>query len=212
LSGRLWAGDRGGIEAAAAAIGTGAVIGFPTDTVFGIACSATLPAAVASLCRIKGRPATQPLVLMAAGWEQLAAYAVPSPAAAELARRFWPGPLTLIVAAKRPGRVLGGGGTVGVRLPAHPIALQLLELTGPLATTSANRHGQPPADDAAAALAHLPELIGAIADGHPVPAGRRPSSILDLTRDPPVLIREGALSAIELGVPLASRRSASRRD
>jgi L-threonylcarbamoyladenylate synthase len=212
LSGRLWTGDRGGIEAAAVAIGAGAVIGFPTDTVFGIACSAALPESIASLCRIKGRPATQPLVLMADGWEQLAAYAVPSPAAAELARRFWPGPLTLIVAAKQPGRALGGGATVGVRIPAHPIALQLLELTGPLATSSANRHGRPPADAAAAALAHLPELIGAIADGHPVPAGRRPSSILDLTRDPPVLIREGALSAIELGVPLASRRSASRRD
>jgi tRNA threonylcarbamoyl adenosine modification protein (Sua5/YciO/YrdC/YwlC family) len=212
LSGRLWTGDRQGIEAASAAIGNGAVIAFPTDTVFGIACSATAPESIASLCRIKARSVSQPLVLMAAGWEQLADYMVPSPAAAELARRFWPGPLTLIVAAKQPGEALGGVATVGVRIPAHPIALELLERTGPLATTSANRHGRPPADDAATALAQLPELAGAIADDHPARGGRRPSSILDLTRDPPVLIREGAVSASELGVPLASPRSASRRD
>jgi tRNA threonylcarbamoyl adenosine modification protein (Sua5/YciO/YrdC/YwlC family) len=212
VSGQLWRGDPDGVEKAARALRGGHSIGFPTDTVYGLACSAASQAAIARLGEIKGRSASQPLILMAAAKADLAGFVTWPEAASELIDRFWPGPLTLIVGARSPAGFLGGRGTVGVRIPAHTIALSLLRRTGPLATTSANRHGEEPAADAISALRLLPGLRGALEDLRQGTEPGAPSSILDLTRDQPVLLREGRLSARELGVSAPAQDPGIRRD
>jgi L-threonylcarbamoyladenylate synthase len=212
LKSELWLDDPDGIKLAAAAVATGAVIGFPTDTVYGIGCAASNPDAIRRLAELKQRPTSQPLILMAATKEEMEKFVRWPSRALDLIQRFWPGPLTLIVEAQPIAPGLGGGATVGVRVPAHPTTLRLLRRTGPLATSSANRHGQEPAVDARSAVRQLPGLAGALED----PDGRQvhgaASSILDLTRDPPVLIREGRLSARELGVPVPEQEPGLRRD
>ncbi|MGB6771934.1 MAG: L-threonylcarbamoyladenylate synthase [Candidatus Dormiibacterota bacterium] len=212
MSGELWTDDPVDIELAAAAIAAGEVVGFPTDTVFGIGCSATSPDAIARLAEIKQRPPSQPLILMTAEWEEMAPFVRWPPRARDLIESFWPGPLTLIVRSQPTAAGLGGGDTVAVRIPAHPTALRLLRRSGPLATSSANPHGQEPAVDAGSALNQLPGLAGALADPDGPRVGAAASSILDLTRDPPVLIREGRLSARELGVPVPEQEPGLRRD
>ncbi|HET9092699.1 MAG TPA: L-threonylcarbamoyladenylate synthase, partial [Acidimicrobiales bacterium] len=120
----------------------------------------------------------------------------------ERARRliasFWPGPLTLVL-RRRPGVVLHLGGdetTVGLRCPGQPIARRLLERTGPLAVTSANRHGEPPATTAEALAAVLGDAVAVVVDGGT--CGGAPSSVLSLVGPEPVLLREGALSPADL--------------
>jgi L-threonylcarbamoyladenylate synthase len=212
LSGELWADDAKSIGLAAAAVAAGEVVGFPTDTVFGIGCAASKPDAITRLAEIKQRPPSQPMILMTATWEEMADFVRWPPRAHDLIRRFWPGPLTLIVEAQPIAAALGSAATVAVRVPAHPTAIRLLQRTGPLATSSANRHGQEPAVDARSALSQLPGLAGALW-GPDMPRVRgTASSILDLSRDPPVLIREGRLSARELGVPVPEQESGLRRD
>lgn len=212
MSGELWADDPEDIELAAAAVAAGEVVGFPTDTVFGIGCSANKPDAIARLAAIKLRRPSQPLILMTAEWGEMAAFVRWPSRARDLIQSFWPGPLTLIVEAQPIAAVLGGGETVAVRIPAHPTALRLLRRVGPLATSSANPHGRAPAVDASTALKQLPGLAGALADPDGPRVGGTASSILDLTRDPPVLIREGRLSARELGVPVPEQEPGLRRD
>jgi tRNA threonylcarbamoyl adenosine modification protein (Sua5/YciO/YrdC/YwlC family) len=212
LSGELWPDDPEGIERTAAAVAVGYVVGFPTDTVFGVGCAAVKPDAIARLAEIKERPPSQPLILMTAGWEEMGDFVRWPSSARGLIQRFWPGPLTLIVEAQPIAAGLGGGATVGVRIPGHPTTLRLLRRTGPLATSSANRHGQEPAVDARSALGQLPGLAGALEDPDGPQVRGAASSILDLTRDPPVLIREGRLSARELGVPVPEQEPGLRRD
>lgn len=212
MSGQLWRADPAGFEQAVRALEADHSIGFPTDTVYGLACSAASEAAIARLCEVKGRSASQPLILMAAATVDLEGYVSWPAAATKLIDRFWPGPLTLIVEARPRAALLGGQGTVGVRIPSHSVALNLLRRTGPLATTSANRHGEEPAADAISALRLLPGLQGALEDPRPATEPGAPSSILDLTRDQPVLLREGRLSARELGVSAPAQDPGIRRD
>ncbi|MGH7697170.1 MAG: L-threonylcarbamoyladenylate synthase [Candidatus Dormibacteria bacterium] len=207
-----WASDAQGLGAATAALARGEVVGFPTDTVYGLAASARDRGACRRLSAIKGRSGSQPLILMAATLEAMAGFVVWSPAALDFAQRFWPGPLTLVLVAGPLGGSLGGGATLGVRIPDHPIARRLLEQGGPLATSSANRHQLAPAADAEAALRDLPGLGGALADPAPARLGAAPSSILDLTQEQPVLLREGALSAAQLGISATEKLPGSRRD
>ncbi|HUY60369.1 MAG TPA: Sua5/YciO/YrdC/YwlC family protein [Candidatus Dormibacteraeota bacterium] len=204
-----WPATAAGIAAAASALRQGAVIAFPTDTVYGLAVAVGTATPAARLAAVKGRPLDQPAVLMTAGPAALQGYVRWTATGRTLARRHWPGPLTLILPAGPLAAGLGGAGSIGVRVPAAAVARRLLAAAGPCATTSANRHGDPPAPDAEAALAALPEIAGALDDRRPsgpgrgrarVPEPSRPSSILDCTRDPPVLIRVGALSAHELGL------------
>jgi len=212
MSVAIWAPNATGVAAAASAVAGGGVIGFPTDTVYGLAAAADQPDAVLAISRIKGRPDSQPLILMAASLDRVAEYAILEPLAVGLAQRFWPGPLTLILPSRPGANSLGGKGTLGVRIPAHGVALDLLAMAGPLATTSANRHGSPPAADAASAVAELAGLAGALADRPGASGGREPSSILDLSQEVPVLLRAGRLGARELGIPLIEDGSGSRRD
>ncbi len=208
----LWPAGSAGVAAAARALHGGGVVAFPTDTVFGLAARADLPAAVRRIPELKGRSPSQPLILMAAGLEELDPFCELDETARELAGRFWPGPLTLILPARPPGLALGGAGTVGVRIPRHPLALELLAAAGPLATTSANRHGRPPVPDAATAISEIPGLAGALSAPAQAPPGSEASSILDLTREAPTLVRRGPLGPQELAMPGLEDLSGARRD
>ena len=184
--------DRDGLTRAAQLLRGGGVVAFPTDTVYGLGADAADDLAQRRIFQIKGRPVGMPLILIAAAESQLAGWVHVDSRAEEIIRRWWPGPLTVILHAK-------GGGTLGVRIPNHEIALELLRASGPLMTTSANLHGKDPAMTAGEA-AELPGLT-AILDGGPAPGGAA-STVLDLTGPEPHILREGAISAqVLLGPP-----------
>lgn len=179
---------RSGLTRAAQLIRSGGVIAFPTDTVYGLGAAADDEIAIKRVYRIKGRPAGLPLILMVAAESQLEGWVHLDSRAEALIRRWWPGPLTLILHAQ-------DGATLGVRIPKHQVALELLRATGPLMTTSANLHGKEPAMTAAEAGA-LPGVI-AVLDGGAAPGGTA-STVLDLTGQEPHVLREGAISTPEL--------------
>jgi L-threonylcarbamoyladenylate synthase len=180
--------DAEGIERAAQLLRAGWVIAFPTDTVYGLGADASNDIAQRLIYRIKGRPVGLPLILMAADSTQLATWVHIDSRAEEISMRWWPGPLTLILHAV-------GGGTLGVRIPRHDVALRLLRAAGPLMTTSANLHGQDPAMTAEEAV-QLTGLAGVLDDG-PAPGGT-PSTVLDLTGPDPHILRVGAITSAEL--------------
>jgi tRNA threonylcarbamoyl adenosine modification protein (Sua5/YciO/YrdC/YwlC family) len=143
--------DPASIERVVAALRDGSVVAVPTDTVYGLAVDPWQPAAVAQLFAVKERPTTVPLPVLVAGWEQVDSLAGRlEPAAAQLVDRYWPGPLTLVV-PRVDSFVADLGGppsaraTVGLRWPDHPAMAALCAALGPLAVTSANRHGAAPA-------------------------------------------------------------------
>ncbi len=174
----------GALDAAAAALENGEAIVLPTDTVYGVAC---LPGHEDLLYALKDRPAAVPIAVLVASAEQAeAAAGQPLPAEAQrLAARFWPGPLTLVV----PGP---GGGTIGVRCPNYPFVLRLAARVGPIATTSANRHGAPtPATAAEAAEALAGPGPSLVLDGGP--CGAVASTVVDVSATTPRVLREGAL-------------------
>jgi L-threonylcarbamoyladenylate synthase len=174
------------VTEAAAAIRAGGVVAFPTDTVYGLA---VLPGGQAKIHEIKGRPADLPLILMVADVSQAGDYVAVDPRARWYMERWWPGPLTLVLPAV--------DGTLGVRIPDHPLALELLSATGPLLTTSANRHGEPPAMTAEEA-SRLPGLAGVL-DGGRAPGGEPSTVIALLPGQEMTVIREGAISSHLLG-------------
>jgi L-threonylcarbamoyladenylate synthase len=179
---------RAGLTRAANLLRSGGVIAFPTDTVYGLAAAADDEVARRRIYLIKGRPVGLPLILMAAAESQLEGFVHLDSRAEAIIRSWWPGPLTVILHAK-------GGGTLGVRIPKHDVALELLRAAGPLMTTSANYHGKDPAMTAreAATLNGL----AAILDGGMAPGGLA-SSVLDLTGPEPHVLREGAITTAQL--------------
>ena len=195
--------DAAGVTRAAAVIRAGGVIAFPTDTVYGLGCDLLNPAAVARIYAIKGRPAHLPLIAMLADAEQWPRVAVALPDAARaLMARWWPGPLTLIVPARAdlPAQVLGGGASIGIRIPDHPAALALLRAVDcPLATTSANQSGHPAGMTALEVADELGCLLDLILDGGDAPGGIA-STVLDCTQQPPVILRAGPISREMLGL------------
>lgn len=185
----------------AAVLAGGGVVAVPTDTVYGLACDPAHPGAAAAITRIhavKRRPQHLELGLLAADLAQIEPIAELDGRARRLATAFWPGPLSLIVPARRPRRlaVPRRGDTLSVRIPAHPLLAELLARTGPLATTSANRHGEPACADAACVESVLGGEIDAVLDGGA--AQGRGSTIIDLTQQPPRVLRDGPLSAEQL--------------
>ena len=160
----------------------GEVLAIPTETVYGLAADASSPAAVARIYAIKGRPDNKPLPVLVAGLEGAETLCSHIPGIArELIAAHWPGPLTLVLPTS--------GGTVACRCPAHPAALEVLRHAGvPLALTSANLSGKPP--PLSASQITLTGL-GGIVDGGECAVGR-PSAILDVTKDPPELLRHSA--------------------
>lgn len=176
------------VAAAARILAAGGLIAVPTETVYGIAANADDPAAVARLRALKGRDGDKPFTIACASADAARARAAPLlPAADRLARRYWPGPLTLIVAAP-------GGGDVGLRVPGDATTRAILERAGVAAALpSANPAGLPPALDAAGVLEYFRGAIDALVAGRRAPIGE-PSTIVRVTRDGVELVRRGFLT------------------
>lgn len=190
--------DNEALAEAARILAAGGVIVFPTDTVYGLACDLFNEEAVNRIYRIKARPAYLPLIAMPAEAEEWPQVASELPECARrLMTRFWPGPLTIIVPARKdiPAVVLGGGRTIGMRIPDHDAARQLLRLAGrPLATTSANLSGRPATCTAQDAAAQIGDAVDLILDAGPCPGGQA-STVVDCTVEPPKILREGPITA-----------------
>lgn len=188
------------LAAAADALRHGRIVGIPTDTVYGLAADPTRPGATAALFAAKGRPAQLELPVLVADLAQAEALAGPegmAPVARRLAGAFWPGALTLVVTRRRglDWELGGDGATIGLRCPAHDLVRSLCSEVGPLATTSANRHGEPPLTTARALVAEFgPDM--AVVDG-----GRcdsLPSTVVDLTAATPRCLRQGAVPFLDV--------------
>ena len=184
---------REGIAAAAALLREGAIVAFPTDTVYGVGVAAANPDRIEALFVLKDRPADRRIPMLvselseatAGGWNA-------DDRATALAERFWPGALTLVLP--------GADGTQAFRAPDHAIALELIRASGPLFTTSANRSNEPDtlgADDVLIAFATQQDELAAVVDGGASPGGV-PSTVVDLSVTPARLLREGPIGRLEL--------------
>ncbi|MGQ9593935.1 MAG: L-threonylcarbamoyladenylate synthase [Anaerolineae bacterium] len=193
------------LEEALSILRGGGVVAFPTDTVYGVGADPLQEEAVVALFQVKGRPAEKAIPLLLSEMSQVEAVAREVPAAAEaLTRRFWPGPLSIVVWAREevPALVRAGGGTVALRMPDHPVALGLIGAFGrPLAATSANLSGHPAPVTAEEVLAQLRGRIPLLVDGGQCPGGD-PSTVLDLTVIPPRILRPGPIPWEEIRVCL----------
>lgn len=195
------------LEAAALAVRRGQLVVIPTDTVYGVAADAFEPDAVRDLLAAKGRGREMPPPVLISQPTTADALALALPDYARLLmEHFWPGPLT-IVGKQQPSLQWDLGdtrGTVAIRMPDHPIALELLERTGPLAVTSANLTGQPAATDADQAEEMLGESVEVIVDAGPSPHGpsSAASTIIDVTGPQGRVLRRGALSLEDLNAVL----------
>ncbi|MGH9127102.1 MAG: L-threonylcarbamoyladenylate synthase [Acidimicrobiales bacterium] len=182
------------IEAAAAVLRAGGIAGVPTDTVYGVAADPFRAGATDRLFKAKGRPRTFELPVLVADVEQALSVATMVPPAAErLLARFWPGALTVVL-PRRPDLNADLGSddeTIGLRCPDHPVPRALCRLVGPIATTSANRHGEAPASTAAGVLEQLGTRVEIVLDAGTC-AGS-PSTVVDCTGAEPRLLRLGRL-------------------
>jgi len=186
-----------GITTAAQAVRAGEVVVLPTDTVYGVGVDAFAPDAVAAVLAVKGRGREMPLPVLVPSPQTVDGLAAHVPAyARDLIRGFWPGPLTLVLPAQSSLMWdLGDtNGTVALRMPRNDTALKLLTEVGPMAVTSANVSGQPPATTILQAAAQLGSAVSVYLDAGPS-AGGLASTILDCTRESPVVLRAGAVSA-----------------
>ncbi len=212
--------DQDAVAAATSALQRHGLVGLPTETVYGLAALASDPAAVRRVFEVKGRPADHPVIVHVASAASLADWGADPPSyALELAQALWPGPLTLVIPAAPtvPRYVTGGQDTVGLRCPAHPVALALVEAAGPVAAPSANRFGQVSPTSAADVLADIGERLepglDLILDGGSCPVGVE-STILDCTGDAPRVLRWGAVEPADVqrvtGLVVSSAPSAVR--
>lgn len=179
----------------------GGLIAVPTETVYGLAGNGLDEKAVAEIYEVKGRPEVKPLSLMVHDAASMERYCenVP-PQAYTLAKKFWPGPLTIVMKAKPcvPEIVRAGGETVGLRCPDHPLTLELLEKSGvPFAAPSANPSGEPSPKNADSVLKYFDGKIDAVLDGGECGIGCE-STLIDLSRTPYRILRQGALPADEI--------------
>ncbi|MFI1280487.1 L-threonylcarbamoyladenylate synthase [Streptomyces sp. NBC_01310] len=189
-----------GLREAASAVRRGELVVLPTDTLYGIGADAFSPEAVHDLLAAKGRGRGMPTPVLIGSPNTLHGLVTDfSEQAWELVDAFWPGALTL-VAKHQPSLAWDLGdtqGTVAVRMPLHPVAIELLTEVGPMAVSSANLSGHPAPEDCDAAREMLGDSVSVYLDGGPTP-GIQPSSIVDVTGKVPVLLREGALTAEQL--------------
>lgn len=188
--------DAAALADAAGVLARGGLVAFPTETFYGLGADAMSASAVRNLFEVKGRPEAKPVLVLVDGPAMVAAVAADVPARArELMAAHWPGPLTLVLRARPevPVEVTAGSGTIGVRLSAHALARALVRaFGGPVTAPSANPSGAAPPTRASEVLAALGDRIDLVLDGGPTPGGA-PSTVLDVTVDPPRLIRAGAL-------------------
>ncbi|MDO0925712.1 L-threonylcarbamoyladenylate synthase [Streptomyces sp. TG1A-8] len=189
-----------GLREAASAVRRGELVVLPTDTVYGIGADAFSSEAVADLLAAKGRGRNMPTPVLIGSPNTLHGLVTDfSELAWELVDAFWPGALTL-VARHQPSLQWDLGdtrGTVAVRMPLHPVAIELLTEVGPMAVSSANLTGHPAPENCDAAREMLGDSVSVYLDGGPTP-GNVPSSIVDVSREVPLLLREGAISPDEL--------------
>lgn len=193
------------LENAARILREGGVVVIPTETVYGLACNALNPDAVRRVYEIKGRPSTSPLIVHLHSFDQVRSVAESWPKEAEaLAKRFWPGPLTMVLPKKDrvPEETTGGLDTVAVRVPNHPIALELIRRTGlPLAAPSANLFmGLSPTTADAVDEAILVD-VSMVIDGGPCTIGLE-STVLDLSEDHPRILRPGGITRADIQAAL----------
>ena len=189
------------VQAAAEILRKGGVVAIPTDTLYGLAASPFIPAAVERIFRIKGRPENAPIPLLIAASQDLHRYAVDVPEVAmALAEAFWPGGLTMVLARATsiPDAVSGGRDTVGLRVPDSVVARGLAdELGSPITGTSANVSGTPGIATAEEVESELGSKVDMVIDGGAAPVGKA-STVLDLSNERPRLLREGAVSKAEI--------------
>jgi len=203
----LRVGDPTAVLEAADRLRSGEAVVFPTDTVYGVGVDAFNPAAIEMLYTIKGRSFEKGIPILLADRKHMINIARSLPArAVDLMKHFWPGPLTVIV-PRHPYLPAGisPNDTIAVRIPDHPIARALIRAAGgAVATTSANLSGQPPATTGQLALAALNGVVAVVLDDGPT-RGNIASTIVDCTTNKPVILREGPLTAADLGLELATR-------
>jgi L-threonylcarbamoyladenylate synthase len=193
--------EREAIAEAAAVIRSGGLVAFPTETVYGLGADALNEAAVRRIFEVKGRPPDNPIIVHVADRDSVYLLASEVPRAAEeLISRFWPGPLTLVLKRTElvPAVTCGGLETVAVRMPAHQVALELIREAGvPIAAPSANVSGSPSPTSAEHVLRDLGGKIEMVLDGGPAEIGVE-STVIDMTVDPPELLRPGGLPLEEI--------------
>ena len=182
------------ITKAASLINSGGMVAMPTESFYGLAVNPIDIKALHRLFDVKKRRDDQPILILIPSMEQLDYYVTHVPdMARRLMNEFWPGGLTLIFEAKPklPRELTAGTGKIGVRFSSHPIATALAQAVGaPITGTSANISGQPPCSRAKDVLQHLGDKVDVILDGGET-AGGKGSTVLDVTKDPPVVVREG---------------------
>jgi L-threonylcarbamoyladenylate synthase len=189
------------VERAAALLRAGQLVGFPTETVYGLGANALDAEAVAKIFALKGRPATSPLIVHVASLEDARALVTTWPPLAEaLAARHWPGPLTLVLPKQPriPDAVTAGLATVGIRIPAHPLALELIRAAGvPIAAPSANRFTELSPTTADHVRRAFGDALPCVLDGGPTPVGIE-STVLSLATPRPLLLRPGMVTRAEI--------------
>jgi len=203
------------VRRAADVLQRGGLVGFPTETVYGLGADASSREAVARLYAVKRRPVDHPVIVHFADAKQAFEWAREVPEGAKkLAGKFWPGPLTLVLKrSKKAGDfVTGGQDTIGVRVPAHPVAQELLKaFGGGIAAPSANRFGQVSATTAAHVREDLGKDVELVLDGGPSEVGIE-STIVDLSGESAVLLRPGRISRLELEQVLGTLVREKRAD
>jgi len=184
------------LQAAVDVLRAGGLVAFPTETFYGLAASALDPAAVRRIFELKGRPESKPLLVLVDSVAMAETVAHVAEPARDLMARHWPGALTLVLRARAhvPPDVTARSGTLGLRVSSHPIARGLVEALGvPVTAPSANPNGLAPPTTAAGVLAYFEEGIDLVLDGGPTPGGE-PSTVLDMTVEPPRILRRGAVA------------------
>lgn len=188
------------LSSAAHCVSSGQLVVLPTDTVYGIGADAFDATAVADLLAAKGRGRDMPVPVLVGSWHTIEGLvSIVSARTWDLIEAFWPGGLTLVV-EEAPSLAWDLGdarGTVAVRMPLHPVAIELLETTGPMAVSSANRSGHPPALTASEAQDQLGDDVAIYLDGGPAQTGVA-STIVDVTGEVPRVLRAGAVTLDEL--------------
>jgi L-threonylcarbamoyladenylate synthase len=195
-----------GVESAVGAVKNGRLVVLPTDTVYGIGADAFDSMAVAALLSAKGRGRDMPVPVLVGSWHTIEGLALMVPQATrDLIRAFWPGALSLVVrqAPSLQWDLGDARGTVMLRMPLHPVAIELLREVGPMAVSSANISGRPPAVSADDARDQLGDLVDVYLDAGPS-AQQAASTILDLTGAEPRILRPGPVSAESIAAVLGS--------
>lgn len=203
---RVLKADLEGLAAAAEVVARGGVICYPTDTVYGLGCDPLNTLAVEKAVQAKGSR-TKPVPILVKGVEDAEKLAHVSERAKKLARKFWPGPLTIVLPAKDAiPKTLSPDGTIGLRSPKHPICLDLLALcSGALVGTSANLTGKPPATSAKQVAKDLGDRVDLILDGGRSPIGVA-STVIDLTEARTRILRDGPVGKAEIMRCLRGKR------